>query len=144
MFLGEFRHSLDNKGRITLPAKFRTQLSNQVFVSKGFDGCLELRGEKEFKEYAEKLSKLSNTSKKARLITRHIIAQADDPELDKVGRIKINKILLEKANIEKKVAIVGNIDRLEIWDSEKWDKYLKDTENELEDIADLLSESEFL
>ena len=144
MLLGEFKHSIDIKGRLTLPVNFRTQLSKQVFISKGFDGCLELRGESEFKIYANKIATLGNTSKKARLITRHIMSQTYDPILDKLGRIKINKSLLEKAGISNEASIIGNIDRLEIWNPQKWEKYLKDTESELEDIADLLNESDFL
>ncbi len=144
MLLGKFKHLIDTKGRLTLPSKFRAKLSKQLYITKGFEGCLELRGQSEFQKYSDKIASLNNTSRKARILIRHIMSESDDPILDKAGRIKISKGLLATVGIKTEVTIIGCINRIEIWDSFNLDKYLKATEEEFEDIADLLNESERL
>lgn len=140
MFLGQYNHVIDEKSRLTIPSKLRTQLSEKVYVSKGFDGCLEIRSDEEFKKYSSKLAGLTGTNSKVRALTRQIMSYSDDPTFDNAGRIKIASNLLQQANIVKEVIIIGNNDHLELWNPLQWNQYLENMAPEFEEIADLLSE----
>ena len=114
MFLNIFERSLDSKERLTIPYQFRTMLSNQVFITKGLDSCLELRSKDSFQKYAIKLTTLSNAKKDFRLIARHIFSNSDNPFFDKLGRIKINKNLLNLVGIKNNLKIIGVGNRIEL------------------------------
>lgn len=122
MLIGEFEHSMDNKGRITMPAKLREDIGEKFIVTKGLDGCLFAFSIKEWSNFEEKLRTLPISNKDARLFTRFFFAGAIDCEIDKQGRFLITSNLREFANLEKDVIIIGMDSRIEIWSKEKWQK----------------------
>ena len=121
MLIGEYEHSLDVKGRIIMPAKFRDDIGDKFIVTKGLDGCLFAFSKEEWTKFEEKLSTLPISNKDARTFTRFFFAGAIDCELDKQGRFLISSNLREFAGFSKDVVIVGMNSRLEIWSKEKWE-----------------------
>ena len=121
MLIGEYEHSLDDKGRIIMPAKFREDIGDNFIVTKGLDGCLFAFSKKEWAKFEEKLSTLPISNKDARSFTRFFFAAAIDCELDKQGRFLISSNLREFAGFIKDVVIVGMNSRIEIWGKEKWE-----------------------
>ena len=121
MLIGEYEHSLDDKGRIIMPAKFREDIGDNFIVTKGLDGCLFAFSKKEWAKFEEKLSTLPISNKDARSFTRFFFAGAIDCELDKQGRFLISSNLREFAGFIKDVVIVGMNSRIEIWGKEKWE-----------------------
>jgi MraZ protein len=138
LFLGTFEHNLDDKLRLTIPSKFRNKVGQTIFVSKGFDGCLELRTLEAFERWNSEISNHSTTSANARLITREILANTSDVDVDNSGRIKIPANLLTIAGIKKTVLILGLGDRMEIWDSEKYHQYHNENNENFEAVAEKL------
>ena len=134
MLIGEYEHSLDVKGRIIMPSKFRDDIGDKFIVTKGLDGCLFAFSKEEWKKFEEKLSTLPISNKDARSFTRFFFAGAIDCELDKQGRFLISANLREFAEFKKDVVIVGMNSRVEIWSKEKWE----DCNNNLsaDDIAE--------
>ena len=120
MLIGEYEHSLDVKGRIIMPAKFREDIGDKFIVTKGLDGCLFAFSKEEWKKFEDKLSTLPISNKDARLFTRFFFAGAIDCELDKQGRFLISSNLREFAGFNKDVVIIGMNSRIEIWSKEKW------------------------
>ena len=121
MLIGEYEHSLDIKGRIIMPSKFREDIGDKFIVTKGLDGCLFAFSKDEWKKFEEKLSTLPISNKDARSFTRFFFAGAVDCELDKQGRFLISSNLREFAGFIKDVIIVGMNSRIEIWSKEKWE-----------------------
>ena len=121
MLIGEYEHSLDVKGRIIMPSKFREDIGDKFIVTKGLDGCLFAFSKEEWKKFEEKLSTLPISNKDARSFTRFFFAGAIDCELDKQGRFLISANLREFAEFVKDVVIVGMNSRIEIWSKEKWE-----------------------
>ena len=121
MLIGEYEHSLDVKGRIIMPAKFRDDIGDKFIVTKGLDGCLFAFSKEEWTKFEEKLSILPISNKDARAFTRYFVAGAIDCELDKQGRFLISSNLREFAGFTKDVVIVGMNSRIEIWSKEKWE-----------------------
>ncbi len=121
MLIGEYEHSLDVKGRIIMPAKFRDDIGDKFIVTKGLDGCLFAFSKEEWTKFEEKLSILPISNKDARAFTRFFFAGAIDCELDKQGRFLISSNLREFAGFTKDVVIVGMNSRIEIWSKEKWE-----------------------
>ena len=121
MLIGEYEHSLDVKGRIIMPAKFRDDIGDKFIVTKGLDGCLFAFSKEEWTKFEEKLSTLPISNKDARTFTRFFFAGAIDCELDKQGRFLISSNLREFAGFTKDVVIVGMNSRIEIWSKEKWE-----------------------
>ena len=121
MLIGEYEHSLDVKGRIIMPAKFRDDIGDKFIVTKGLDGCLFAFSKEEWTKFEEKLSTLPISNKDARTFTRFFFAGAIDCELDKQGRFLISLNLREFAGFVKDVVIVGMNSRVEIWSKEKWE-----------------------
>ena len=121
MLIGEYEHSLDVKGRIIMPAKFRDDIGDKFIVTKGLDGCLFAFSKEEWTKFEEKLSTLPISNKDARTFTRFFFAGAIDCELDKQGRFLISSNLREFAGFSKDVVIVGMNSRIEIWSKEKWE-----------------------
>jgi MraZ protein len=114
IFLGTYNHTVDTKNRLTLPSKFIEKLSNEIFISKGFDGCLEIRTEKEYKEYVDQLLTHPNTGSNARQVQRVFLGNSYKVEIDSTKRVLIPANLKEKANIDKDVFIIGVGSRIEI------------------------------
>lgn len=142
MFLGTFNHNLDSKNRLTIPSKIVEKLTDYVVVSKGFDGCLELRTKEKFDEYTNKLLSLSQNKANSRALLRQLLANANEIEIDSAKRILIPTNLLKEANIDKNVTIIGLGDKLEIWDSLKYEEFKNKTDNILEELAENLPDDE--
>ncbi|MCI8836690.1 MAG: division/cell wall cluster transcriptional repressor MraZ [Hungatella sp.] len=120
MFMGEYNHTVDAKGRLIVPSKFREQLGDEFVVTKGLDGCLFVYENTEWKILEEKLKSLPLTNANARKITRFFLAGATLCEVDKQGRILLPAVLREFAKIEKDAVMVGVGNRIEIWSKESW------------------------
>ncbi|MFH1427959.1 MAG: division/cell wall cluster transcriptional repressor MraZ [Patescibacteria group bacterium] len=140
MFIGEYRHNLDSKGRLAIPAKFRATLKEGAVVTRGLDNCLFLYSKKEWQILAEKLAKLPISQAKARAFSRLMLAGAMDLEFDSQGRITLPEYLRKFAILKKKTIIAGLYDRLEIWDEIAWNKYKTGAEKKSSDIAEALGE----
>lgn len=140
MFIGEYAHTIDDKGRMAIPAKFRPELSNGAVVTRGIDHSLFLYTMDEWKLLAEKLARLPISQKNSRAFARLMLAGAMDVKIDSQGRIVIPDYLREYASCKKEVVIVGLYNRLEIWDKEIWTAYKKETENSSQDIAEQMGE----
>ncbi len=140
MFIGEYKHNLDNKGRLAVPAKFRALLKNGAVVTKGLDNCLFLYSKKEWNKNAKKFSNLPISQSKVRAFARHTLAGAMDVNFDNQGRINLPEYLIKFANLKKKTIVAGLYDRLEIWDESIWEKYKEGTDKETEKIAETLGE----
>lgn len=136
MFIGEYSHTLDEKGRLAIPKKFRTDLEAGAVVTRGLDHCLFLYTRDEWQRLAEKLSSLPFAQANARAFARLMLAGAMDVEVDKHGRIILPEYLRDYGNISKNVVIAGLYNRLEVWDEEKWKQYTKKTESESNEIAE--------
>ena len=132
MFFGSYLHSLDDKNRLCLPSKLRHELSDKVYILKGFDGCLSLYPEEAFKNYLESLNSLSFANHLSREVERIALSSVYEMEIDKVNRVQIPTALVEKYSISKDVVVLGLIDHIEIWSKDKWNTYLKDNEKDFE------------
>ena len=128
MFMGEYNHTVDPKGRLIVPAKFREQLGDEFVVTKGLDGCLFVYTSEEWHNIEEKFRNISMTSKDARKFSRFFFAGAASCELDKQGRILLPAALREFAGLEKDVVLVGVGSRVEIWSKDKWENMNSDTD----------------
>ena len=122
MFVGEYSHSIDEKGRLIIPSKFRAELGESFFVTKGLDSCLCVYPLDKWEELSKKLREMPTISKSARSMKRVIMSAADECTLDKQGRILIPAKLREYAHLEKEVVLAGNLDTIEIWSKDEWDK----------------------
>ena len=138
MLIGQYEHTIDAKKRLALPAKFRGELGDKVIITKGVESCLVVYTEKEFTVMSEKLSNLTLTQPEARSFTRTMLAGAMEVVLDKLGRILVPDYLKKYAGLNKNVVICGLSNRLEIWDSEKWDAYRLNAEKGVEEIVSKL------
>ena len=142
MFKGEFKHTVDTKGRLIIPSKFREYLGEEFVVTKGLDGCLFAYDNQEWEAFEQKLRALPLNKKDNRIFARHFLAGASDVEVDKQGRILLPPNLREFAGLVKDVVLVGMGNRIEIWDQDKWrDAQLdEDDEETMEDIAERMDE----
>lgn len=140
MFIGEFTHNLDSKGRVAMPAKFRNKLTEGAIITRGLDHCLFVFSNKEWEVLAQKLIALPLVQANSRAFVRLMLAGAMDVELDKQGRILIPDYLREYAGLKKQAVIAGLYNRMEIWDSETWKQYKTKTESASDEIAEKLSE----
>lgn len=143
MFIGEFKHSIDEKGRVSLPAKFRAELASGCVITRGLDKCLWVYPMNEWEKLAEKISELPLTQKNARSFSRLMLAGASDTDLDRVGRINLPSYLRDYANIKKDVVVVGIYSRIEIWPADVWADFKKQMEESGDEIAENLSEIGF-
>ena len=123
MFIGEYEHNLDTKGRVTMPAKLREDIGDSFIVTKGLDGCLFAYSQTEWTNFEEKLKSLPLTNKNARDFVRFFLSGAIECEIDKQGRFLIPGNLRTYAKLEKEVVIIGVGTRIEIWNKEDWTKY---------------------
>ena len=138
MLIGQYKHTIDNKKRLALPAKFRGELGDKVIITKGIEKCLVIYTQKEWEVFSGKLGNLSLAQTEARSFTRSILASATEVVLDKLGRILVPDYLKNYGGLKKDVVICGLSNRLEIWDSEKWDVYNKEAEKGIEEIVSKL------
>lgn len=138
MLMGEYRHNIDEKNRLVIPSKFRSDLGDTFIVTRGLDGCLFVYSKEEWSNIVDKLKSLPFTSHDARFFTRFFLSGAIEAELDKSGRVSITSPLIEYAGITKECVIIGANDRLEIWAMEKWNNFLNDNSGTFENIAENL------
>ncbi len=125
-FIGEYYHSVDVKGRMNIPVKFRELLGDTFVVTRGLDQCLSIYPLDAFEAFAQKLQALPISDKNARKFVRYFMSGAVECELDKQGRILLSQPLRQFANISKDVVIIGNGTTIEIWDSEIWNDFNTD------------------
>ncbi|SDK40200.1 division/cell wall cluster transcriptional repressor MraZ [Natronincola ferrireducens] len=135
MFIGEYNHTIDTKGRVSIPSKFREELGESFIVTKGLDNCLFVYSIEEWKVLEEKLKQLPMTNRDARAFVRFFFAGATECELDNQGRIRIPNNLREHALLEKEAVIIGVATRIEIWSHEQWQQYNSDENLSYDDIA---------
>lgn len=121
MFMGEYNHTIDAKGRLIVPSKFRESLGDEFVVTKGMDGCLFVYDNTEWSKFEEKLRSLPMIDKEARQFTRYFLAGAASVEVDKQGRILIPSVLREFSELQKDVVLIGVGSRVEIWSKERWE-----------------------
>ncbi len=138
MFMGEYNHTIDAKGRIIVPSKFRNMLGDNFVVTNGLDGCLWVFPADEWDLFYEKLRSLPVTKKDTRQFVRNFMANADNPEIDKQGRILIPQNLRQKANLEKDVVLIGTGPRIEIWNKEAWEATYE--EEDADEIAERMGD----
>lgn len=136
VFMGEWQHTLDTKGRLIIPAKFREQLGERFIVTRGLDHCLFVYPLSEWAILEGKLKSLPLTQGDARKFVRFLFSGAIECELDKQGRIMLPSNLREYAKLEKDVVIIGVSSRVEIWAKEQWDQYVEEASASYEDIAE--------
>src|SRR3989344_4571711 len=135
MFIGEYQHSIDEKGRLAVPAKFRGAIKSGAIVTRGLDHCLFIFGKKEWEIIAKKLIALPFAKSDSRALNRLMLAGAMEIDLDVQGRILIPDYLRDFAGLKKQTVIAGLYNRIEIWDEESWKKYRDKTEASSDDIA---------
>ena len=138
MFMGESNHTVDTKGRLIIPTRFRESLGEEFVVTKGLDGCLFVYPQKAWEEFEEKLRALPLTRKDARTLVRFFVAGAATCELDKQGRILIPASLREFAGLEKDVVLAGVTNRVEIWSKDRWADV--NTVGDMDSIAEQMAE----
>ena len=142
MFMGEYHHSIDAKGRLIIPSKVRDGLGENFIVTRGLDGCLFLYPKLEWDKKIEKFKELPDTKDK-RQFMRISLSGATICEYDKQGRINIPNPLIEFAKLEKDCIIIGVDEKLEIWSKERWEEFIANNEENLSDIADSLFTSNY-
>jgi MraZ protein len=140
MLLGEYKHNLDPKGRMAMPAKFREKLAAGAIITRGIDDCLFVFANAEWEELAKKLVALPLAQANSRAFVRLMLAGATDVELDSQGRILIPDYLRKYAGLKKEVVVAGLYNRIEVWDGEAWQTYKTKTEASSEQIAEQLGE----
>lgn len=139
MFIGEFTHNLDDKGRLAIPVKFRRELNKGAIVTRGLDNCLFLYTKTEWEKLAEKLAALPFSQANSRAFARLMLAGAMDVEIDKQGRVVLPEYLRQFANLKKNIIVAGLYSRIEIWDQEKWEAYKGQTEVNSNEIAEKMA-----
>jgi len=142
MFLGQYEHTIDEKGRLIIPAKYREPLGDNFIITYGLDVCLFVYSLEEWKTLAEKLKLLPLGQRDARAFKRILFSRATNCTIDSQGRVIIMKYLRDYARIDKEVMIIGVSDRIEIWSKDIWQKYFAKIEDSYEDIAERVYEKE--
>lgn len=142
MFIGEYKHNMDSKGRLAIPAKFRALLEGGAVVTKGLDNCLALYPKKEWEALARKLAALPISKANTRAFARLMLAGATAVDFDSQGRIMLPDYLRKFAGLEKSAVVAGLFDRLEIWNETAWEEYKAGTEAKSSDIAEAMGELE--
>lgn len=136
MFMGEFHHTIDEKGRMIIPAKFREELGDTFIITRGMDKCLFVYPEEEWKQLEQKLKTLPFTKKDARAFTRFFFSGATECGLDRQGRVNISPTLRSYANLEKECVVIGVSNRVEIWSKSNWEEYFAQSEESFSEIAE--------
>ncbi len=138
VFMGEYQHSIDDKGRLIIPAKFREGLGASFVITRGLDNCLFVYPMDEWKALEEKLKSLPFTKADARAFTRFFFSGATECEWDKQGRVNIPPNLREHARLQKECVVIGVSNRVEIWSKETWEAYFAQSEDSFGEIAEKL------
>ena len=138
MFLGEYHHNIDEKGRIVLPSKFRTELKDKFIIARGLEKCLYVYSLDDWNKLVSKLNTLPFTKKDARTFTITFFSGATECEFDRQGRTCLTSPLVSYAGLSKECVIIGANDRIEIWDKSAWESVLEDSEENMSDIAENL------
>lgn len=138
MFMGEFHHNIDEKGRLVIPNKFRLELGERFIITRGLEKCLYAYSMTEWNNIVAKLKQLPFTKKDARTFIRSFFSGAAECEFDRQGRINITSPLVSYADLSKECVIIGANDRLEIWGKANWDNFFEENSEKLEDIAENL------
>ena len=136
MLMGEYHHNIDEKNRLIIPSKFRSELGERFIITKGFDKCLFVYSEAEWNKMIQRVGTLQFTRKNVRAFERALIGGASETEFDKQGRINITSPLVHYANIQKECVIIGVNERLEIWSLEEFNKYMKENEDSFEEMIE--------
>ena len=138
MFIGEYHHTIDEKGRVIIPVKFREELGNNFIVTRGIENCLFVYPLENWAKITNKLNSLPFTQKDARTFNRFFLSGATEVELDRQGRINLPTPLIQHANLLKDCVIIGTGDRMEIWSQESWENFFNSTKDSMSDIAENL------
>lgn len=137
MFMGQYNHTIDAKGRLIIPSKFRDQLGEAFVVTKGNDGCLYIYTNEAWESFLAQLKKLPNNRNTRKLVHAYV-SNGDTVEIDKQGRILINADLRDHAGLVKDVVLAGAIDKIEVWDKERWNE--ENSDDDLDDITEQMAE----
>ena len=140
VFIGEYQNSIDSKGRIIVPSKFRDQLGSKFILTKGLDNCLYIYPMEEWSRFEDKLGNLPVSNKDARAFVRYFFSSAVECEVDKQGRLTIPQNLREHAKIDKELVTIGVLSKIEIWSKQEWDNYNEGSNLGPDDIADKMAE----
>jgi len=140
MLIGEYRHSIDDKKRVAIPAAFRKELGKKVVVTRGLDNCLFIYTISSWQKFTDKLDTLSHGQADARSFNRFIFGGAVESEIDALGRILIPDFLKDFACLKSKVVLVGINERVEIWDEKRWKEYTERIEKQADSLAEKLGE----
>ncbi|MEK7451404.1 MAG: division/cell wall cluster transcriptional repressor MraZ [Patescibacteria group bacterium] len=140
MFIGEYKHTIDEKGRMALPAKFRLKMKGAAIITRGLDHCLFVFTAADWEILAKKLMSLPLVQSNSRAFARLMLAGAMEADIDKQGRILISDYLREYAGLKKQAVVAGLYNRIEVWDTNKWDAYKRKTEKDSDEIAEKLGE----
>ena len=140
MFIGEYKHTIDEKGRMALPAKFRLKMKGAAIITRGLDHCLFVFTAADWEILAKKLMSLPLVQSNSRAFARLMLAGAMEADIDKQGRILISDYLREYAGLKKQAIVAGLYNRIEVWDTNKWDAYKRKTEKDSDEIAEKLGE----
>ena len=138
MFMGEFHHNIDDKGRIIIPAKLRYELGEKFIMTRGLEKCLYIYSETEWQKIVSKLNTLPFTKKNARTFIRTFFSGAAECEFDRQGRINIDSPLVSYADLQKECVVIGANDRIEIWSAENWQQFFEENSEQIDLIAENL------
>lgn len=138
MFFGSYQHTLDAKGRMTIPSRMKDEVGSILFIMKGFDGCISVYKEEDFQNKMNELKKLPFNQLDSRDYIRAELSSVVDLEVDDVGRVLLPKKVLQAYNIGKKIMIVGMLDHFEIWDLDAWNDYINEKNKLYEEKANHL------
>ena len=140
MFLGEYTHSIDTKGRVAIPAKFRDKLTAGAIITRGLDQCLFIFTSAEWETLAQKLIALPLAQANSRAFVRLMMAGAANVDIDAQGRVLVPEYLRNYAKLKKEAVVTGLYNRIEVWDRESWERYKEKTEGASDEIAEKLGE----
>lgn len=138
MFIGEYHHTIDDKGRVIIPSKFREELGDSFVITRGIECCLFIYSLDAFREITDKLMSLPFTRKDARNFNRFFMSGATVVELDKQGRVNVSAPLISYAHLKKDCVIIGTGDRVELWSQEEWNDFFDSANDSMSDIAENL------
>lgn len=143
MFFGSYEYNIDEKGRISIPSKFRNEIGDKLYLIKGYEGCISLYKEEDFQRYITNIQNLPYEKAKVRQHARILLQSVVELSIDKAGRVLIPSRTLKEYNIGKSVLLLGSLDHLEIWDIDKWNVYKEENEKNFElDAEDLINTHE--
>ncbi|MBU1292780.1 division/cell wall cluster transcriptional repressor MraZ [Patescibacteria group bacterium] len=140
MFIGEYRHTLDAKNRVSLPAKFRKELGSSVIVTRGLDHCLFVYPKAAWKKEAQKFAQHSSGGAAGRAFARLMLAGANEADVDSAGRVLVPDYLRTYAGLSGKCVVAGVSDRVELWDEPVWEQYTTDIERDADQFAETLGQ----